>query len=239
MSESFDAPLSSGGAAAPERTGLVWVVDDDDVRESLSFALRPRFEIEAFPSLAAFLKGADVSTPGCLVIADSMAAIGSRTVLEELAQLKSPVSVVFLSEETDVRTAVEMLQSGAVSVLEKPVDPEELSRDVERALERSTRLERRYRLGALFESLSRRERQIFVLVCQGLKNCDIAMLLKLSQRTVEVHRAHINRKLGNAAPIRLLYELAQTSRDNIIEAPFDDLDVDAIREAISSETPAA
>ena len=143
MSESFDAPLSSGGAAAPERTGLVWVVDDDDVRESLSFALRPRFEIETFPSLAAFLKGADVSTPGCLVIADSMAAIGSRTVLEELAQLKSPVSVVFLSEETDVRTAVEMLQSGAVSVLEKPVDPEELSRDVERALERSTRLERR------------------------------------------------------------------------------------------------
>lgn len=34
-----------------ELTGPVWVVDDDDVRESLTFALQPRFEAASYPKL--------------------------------------------------------------------------------------------------------------------------------------------------------------------------------------------
>ena len=96
------------------------------------------------------------------------------------------------------------------------------------AVDEQSRLER------LFETLSRRERQIFVLVCQGLRNGDIAELLNLSQRTVEVHRAHISRKLGNASPIRLLYELTQTLGGNIISAEFDGLDPQKLANAISA-----
>lgn len=223
-------PAMSG--AADER--LVWVVDDDDVRESLSFAFQLRYKTAAFPSALAFLSRADLDRPGCLVIADDMAQTASGSIQDELARLRSPVSVIFLTKETDLRTAVKYLQMGAVSVLEKPVDPEELDHAVDLGLERSILRDRRYRLERLFETLSRRERQIFVLVCQGLRNGDIAELLNLSQRTVEVHRAHISRKLGNASPIRLLYELTQTLGGNIISAEFDGLDPQKLANAISA-----
>ena len=161
-----------------------------------------------------------------------MAQTASGSIQDELARLRSPVSVIILTKETDLRTAVRYLQMGAVSVLEKPVDPEELDHAVDLGLERSILRDRRYRLERLFETLSRRERQI--LVCQGLRNGDIAELLQLSQRTVEVHRAHISRKLGNASPIRLLYELTQTLGGNIIHAEFDGLDPQKLLSAISA-----
>ena len=37
-----------------ELTGPVWVVDDDDVRESLTFALQPRFEAASYPTAGSF-----------------------------------------------------------------------------------------------------------------------------------------------------------------------------------------
>ena len=109
----------------------------------------------------------------------------------------------------------------AVSFLEKPVDPEELGDAVAEGLERALRRAQRNRLAERFESLSKRERQIFVLICRGLKNGDIAALLELSQRTVEVHRAHISRKLGDAAPIRLLYELILAEGETLFNVSFD------------------
>ena len=134
---------------------------------------------------------------------------------------RSPVTVVFLSSLANIRAAVRALRQGAVSFLEKPVDPEELGDAVAEGLERALRRAQRNRLAERFESLSKRERQIFVLICRGLKNGDIAALLELSQRTVEVHRAHISRKLGDAAPIRLLYELILAEGETLFNVSFD------------------
>lgn len=209
-----------------ELTGPVWVVDDDDVRESLTFALQPRFEAASYPTLEAFLTQADLMQPGCLVIADRFAGLNESSLDEfnvqhELELRRSPVAVVFLSSLANIRAAVRALRQGAVSFLEKPVDPEELGDAVAEGLERALRRAQRNRLAERFESLSKRERQIFVLICRGLKNGDIAALLELSQRTVEVHRAHISRKLGDAAPIRLLYELILAEGETLFNVSFE------------------
>ncbi len=45
------------------------------------------------------------------------------------------------------------------------------------------------------KSLSAREREILVLIADGLSSKEIANLLKLSVRTVQTHREHIMRKL--------------------------------------------
>lgn len=227
-------------ATAFEPAGPVWVVDDDDVRESLSFALRPRFETHTFPSLESFLAGADLTRPGCLVITDRFGELtesgaSSANVHRELEVRRSPVSVIYLSSQGDVRSAVRAMREGAVSLLEKPVDPEELAEAVAEGLERALRRARRNELARLFESLSRRERQIFVLICHGLKNGNIAELLGLSQRTVEVHRAHISRKLGNAAPIRLLYELILAEGETLFNVTFDGIDLSALEAAASGD----
>ena len=214
------------GLQPAELTGPVWVVDDDDVRESLTFALQPRFEAASYPTLEAFLTQADLMQPGCLVIADRFAGLNESSLDEfnvqhELELRRSPVTVVFLSSLANIRAAVRALRQGAVSFLEKPVDPEELGDAVAEGLERALRRAQRNWLAERFESLSKRERQIFVLICRGLKNGDIAALLELSQRTVEVHRAHISRKLGDAAPIRLLYELILAEGETLFNVSFD------------------
>lgn len=171
-------------------------------------------------------KLSDLMQPGCLVIADRFAGLNESSLDEfnvqhELELRRSPVAVVFLSSLANIRAAVRALRQGAVSFLEKPVDPEELGDAVAEGLERALRRAQRNRLAERFESLSKRERQIFVLICRGLKNGDIAALLELSQRTVEVHRAHISRKLGDAAPIRLLYELILAEGETLFNVSFD------------------
>lgn len=178
------------------------------------------------PPPIAFLTQADLMQPGCLVIADRFAGLNESSLDEfnvqhELELRRSPVTVVFLSSLANIRAAVRALRQGAVSFLEKPVDPEELGDAVAEGLERALRRAQRNRLAERFESLSKRERQIFVLICRGLKNGDIAALLELSQRTVEVHRAHISRKLGDAAPIRLLYELILAEGETLFNVSFD------------------
>ena len=238
MSNPSDIPsLPEDSQFAPDDPGVVWVVEEDGVRESLTFALMPQFETIVYPNATEFLARADLDRPGCLIVAEPLSMTTSGDVQIALRQMKCPVSVILLASQPDIRTAVRAMAAGAVSVLEKPVDPDELASAVEVGLVRSKRLYRRRRLLLMYESLSRRERQIFIMICQGLKNSDIAPLLNLSQRTVEVHRAHIGRKLGNAAPVRLLYELAKTTEDgSVLTADFEGIDQEALERAIAEAT---
>ncbi len=54
------------------------------------------------------------------------------------------------------------------------------------------------------DQLSRREREIFGRIIQGLSSREIATSLCISLKTVETHRSHINRKLGVHSPAELI-----------------------------------
>ena len=47
-----------------------------------------------------------------------------------------------------------------------------------------------------YESLTEREREVFQLLAEGLRNHEIAKRLHVSVKTIETHRAHILSKLG-------------------------------------------
>jgi two-component system response regulator NreC len=53
------------------------------------------------------------------------------------------------------------------------------------------------------ERLSRREREIFCFLVEGLSSKEIARALFVSPKTVDAHRLHINRKLGVSSPAEL------------------------------------
>ena len=199
----------------------VWIVDDDDVRYSIRFALATQqLHAETFSSGEEFLSTVNPAQPGCLVVDMTMDGMSGKDVQTKLREVGSPIRVILLSGHGTIRMAVEAMENGAVCFLEKPVDPDELIKKVRLALELSRLEYGKARIREKLATFSRREAQIFDLLCQGMKNTDIAEKLFLSQRTVEVHRAHIMKRLDNTAPISILYELARRQPGvSPIEAP--------------------
>lgn len=55
-------------------------------------------------------------------------------------------------------------------------------------------------------SLSRREREVFCLVIQGVSMVEAGLRLGISRRTAECHRHNIQKKLGAQSPIDWLLE---------------------------------
>jgi DNA-binding CsgD family transcriptional regulator len=55
-----------------------------------------------------------------------------------------------------------------------------------------------------FKKLTRREREVALMLCIGRKNREIAAALDISIRTVDTHRGHILTKLGLRNNVELL-----------------------------------
>jgi DNA-binding NarL/FixJ family response regulator len=86
------------------------------------------------------------------------------------------------------------MKAGAMDVLEKPVDRDDLLQAVDDAIGRSDRP---------IPPLTQAEIRVFHLLLSGMNNREIAGLLSRSLRTVEVHRSRIMQKLGAHNPVEL------------------------------------
>ena len=192
----------------------VWVVDDDEVRYSIRFAIATHgIDARTYACGEDFFNLVEPDQPGCLVVDLTMPGMSGIDVLKRLRDLDSPIKVIVLSGHGTIRTAVEAMENGAVSFMEKPVDPDDLLIKIHAACEASLLEVRKTRVRHLLRQFSKRETQIFDLVCQGFKNGEIAEKLFLSTRTVESHRANITKRLDDFTPIGILYELARTRLD--------------------------
>ncbi len=174
----------------------VWVVDDDEVRYSIRFALATHgIDARTYASGEDFFNLVETDQPGCLVVDLTMPGMSGIEVLKRLRDLDSPIKVIVLSGHGTIRTAVEAMENGAISFMEKPVDPRRPSREDQRRTRRLLLEVCKTRVRHMLRQFSKRETQIFDLVCQGLKNGEIAEKLFLSTRTVESHRANITKRL--------------------------------------------
>ena len=117
-----------------------------------------------------------------------------------LKERDARIPIVFLSGHGDIPMALRAVRTGALDFLEKPFRDQALIDAVHAALaedagRRKAQQERESVL-TLVGSLSPREAQVADLVVDGLSSPEIAQKLKLSRRTVEMHRARLMRRLG-------------------------------------------
>ena len=180
----------------------VFVIDDDaSVRDSLALMLGiAGYRTALFADAEAFLATMQPSWTGC-VVADLR--LPGRTGIElqaELCRRGSALPVVIITAHGDVPTARAAFQAQAVDFLEKPFDQKQLCAAIDTAFaleERRMRAAEARRAEA--EKLGRltaREREVLDRVAQGLHAKEIATALRISPRTVEVHKARIMSKLG-------------------------------------------
>lgn len=197
-------------AALAERVGiatmlnrtLVCVVDDDDgVRRITGRQLEQAgYEVRAYPGAAPFFAEFDESRTACVVADLRMPGTDGRQLLERLRENDSVVAVVMVTGHADVRTAVRLMEDGALTLLEKPYVPEDLRSAVDRAVALTTkrRSEREARAVAErnYHRLSEDEQQVLEYMVAGVPNKTIASKLALSARTVDRRRNAVLTKMG-------------------------------------------
>ncbi|MFN1618451.1 response regulator transcription factor [Vibrio rotiferianus] len=175
----------------------LYIVDDEEpVLESMAFLLESYgYEVETFSSGIDFLNEVNLSAPGCVLLDSRMPDMRGQDVHQMMNEKLSPISVIYLTGHGDIPMAVDALKDGALDFFQKPVDGNALVMAVDDAMAQS--LKNGEKLGAkqVLQSLTRREREVLGLVVKGMKNQEMADLLCVSLRTIEVHRSNVMKKL--------------------------------------------
>ncbi len=180
---------------------IVYIVDDDAaVRRSLEW-LVSSVGLQARPLASAqeFLEAFDQSRPACLVLDLRMPDMSGLELQEQLAARGLIVPTIMITAYAEVPTAVRAMRAGAVDFVQKPFSDQALLERIQESSARARRLfvQRRSQadLGKLLEQLSRREREVMQGLAEGLANKQIAARLGLSEKTVEVYRSRLMKKL--------------------------------------------
>lgn len=179
----------------PDQPTIFLLDDDPAVLRSTAALLTVRgLKVRTWSSAEAFLADADRAGPACLLLDVRMPGMSG---LELLQQLGRELPVIIMTGHADVPMAVEAMRAGAVDFIEKPFAPGTLFESLDRALRirREGRSSTDPEVEQALARLTERERDVLELLVRGHTNKVIAHQLDISQRTVEVHRAHIKDKL--------------------------------------------
>ena len=182
----------------------VYIVDDDEaVRDALELLLESvKLSHRSFENADDFLAKYNECNPGCLVLDIRMPGTNGLELQQKLKQRNIDIPIIFMSGHGDIPMAVETMSRGAVYFFRKPFREQELLDRIKQALEidRCARLTAasRNNLQQRLASLTSREKQVFDQVTAGISNKVIAANLHISERTVEVHRSRVMKKLTAA-----------------------------------------
>ncbi|MFV8454006.1 response regulator transcription factor [Vibrio owensii] len=175
----------------------LYIVDDEEpVLESMAFMLESYgYEVETFSSGMAFLDNADLSSPGCVLLDSRMPEMRGQDVHHFMNEKFSPISVIYLTGHGDIPMAVDALKDGALDFFQKPVDGNALVVAIDDAMAQSIKNSEKLGAKQVLQNLTKREREVLGLVVKGMKNQEMADLLCVSLRTIEVHRSNVMKKL--------------------------------------------
>jgi two-component system response regulator FixJ len=188
----------------------VYVVDRDAAVRLLVCALAHSIDMpcKEFTSACDFLQHYQLSLPGCLVLDMETPDMTGLALQHELALRDAIIPVIFVAERCEVGHVVKAMRRGAFNFLQKPLANTELLDNIERALELDRRnrlaLAQNYTIRQQFFSLTPREREVLDQVCRGESNKMIAANLRVSERSVEFHRARGMEKMGARSVAQLV-----------------------------------
>jgi two-component system response regulator FixJ len=199
----------------------IFIVDDDPmVRDVLSevFA-QAGYRAISFVDGASFVAAARERIPACVILDIYMPGRSGLEILRDLDAPNYPAPIFIASGRGDVPSAVEAIKNGAFDFIEKRLDAQSLVGRVGDAITARSQVRRNHDgADSLPESfpgcdlLTRREREVLALIVASATNREAATSLGISQRTVEIHRAHIMHKLGAKNSVDLARKVMRQER---------------------------
>ncbi len=179
----------------------IFVVDDEFIiRDSLSLLIESAgLKVKAYDSAITFLEQVEISQPGCLILDMRIPYMDGLELQDELAKRNSTMPIIFISGHANIQISSQAFRAGAIDFIEKPFDSKVLLQRIEEMIDqllfswpenqKKKQLQDRYML------LTPREKEVFLLTVHNHSNKQAAKKLNISNRTVDVHRAHIMEKM--------------------------------------------
>lgn len=188
----------------------VFVVDDDtDLCEALRWLLESDgLKVETYTSAQSFLEAYEPDRPGVLALDVRMPDMDGLELQQHLNARGYEIPVIILTGHGDVPMAVRALKAGALEFFQKPVNDQALLDCIHRAMRVDVEKRRQRACAdvtrARIAALTRREREVMDLVVAGHANKQIAEILCLSVKTIEVHRKRVMKKMQAGTVVELV-----------------------------------
>jgi DNA-binding NarL/FixJ family response regulator len=201
-----DAARGNGTRVTANRVGVLLVDDHPMVRAGLTGLLDATEDLRVVGEAAdgdAALARAQELGPDVVLMDISMPGMDGIESTRRLFEGGYAGAVVMLTSFSDQARVVDALAAGAVGYLLKDSEPGDVLAAVRAAASGHTPLDPRV-AGALLPTrrsapgadLSAREREVLLLVAEGLANKQIAKRLGIAERTVKVHLGSVFRRIG-------------------------------------------
>ncbi len=199
----------------------IYVIDDDlQAGKTISaFFESIGHQAESFSSVDELLQersdlGEHSDVDGCIVTELQLSGMDVHDLLREMSQRPNPVPVIVLTGFATTELIVQVIKSGAITLLEKPFRDDELREAISEAIGQNesqrTNWEKRQGVTERMESLNDKERAVMDLLVEGLANKVIANRLDVSVRTVESRRSAVLEKMGVGSLAKLVRMIAES-----------------------------
>ncbi|PAA27444.1 response regulator transcription factor [Pseudomonas fragi] len=180
---------------------VVYVVDDDQgMLDSTVWLLESvGLNALAFTSGQAFLDACDPALSACVVLDVRMPGMGGLNVQQALQARGVKMPVIFVSGHADVPIVVRAFKAGAYDFIEKPYNQQLLLDSVQQALSggstQHTASQEQTELDARLHSLTPRERDVLMPLVKGYTTREIAQLLGVSVKTIDLYRSRVMKRM--------------------------------------------
>ena len=187
--------------AMPATRNIFLVDDDEAVCHALSTFLEASgYSVRVFNSAETFLEKAGDTAGSIMLLDQRMTGMSGLGLQEELARRGTDLPVIFITGHGDVQMSVKAIKAGAINFLEKPFSDNDLIASISEAFScvdaSRKHCEQIQNLRDCHATLTARERQVMQHIVAGLSNKNLAELLCVSDRTIEVHRHRVMKKMG-------------------------------------------
>lgn len=188
--------------SSEETSRYAYVLDDDEgFRNSLVLLLEcAGWQTRGFASVADFLDVCPRLPPGALLLDIRMPEIGGLDLLESGEPWLVNFAVIVVSGHGDVDSVVRSLKAGAIDFIEKPFSGPDLLAMLDstysKLLDGVDFARREMEAHRKIAALSARELDVLAGLLAGAPYKGIARYLGISDRTVEMYRNNMVRKLG-------------------------------------------
>jgi DNA-binding NarL/FixJ family response regulator len=192
------------------RSICIAIVDDHELfRDGLKLVLsqlNPGYNVVEFHNGQEFLMSLNQQVPDIVLMDINMPVLNGRETTVKALELYPELKIIAVTMYGEENYYLRMIEAGVKGIILKKSGKYELEQAIQEVQEggnyfsqeimqkMAVRLNRKQT--HKYESLSEREQEVMILVCNGLANHEIADKLFLSPKTVEVHKTNIFRKTG-------------------------------------------